>query len=568
MSFELLPNEILLDIFEYFNGIDLLRIFYGLNCRINMVLHERFPTCTVDLHLVSKRYFDILCRSHFPTMSKYISSFHLSDSEETPRQIELFLSSLSSFQELSQLKILSISYLRSHAILTQILQGCFQLSNLTQLTFSNCYLQDDCVDFQSIINQIWSLEKLTHCTLGIAVKRQCVFCTPTVISSTLKSLSFEKLLIELKQINQLFEFTPNLQRLSLSVLSFVDSQYQPAPLPTVTNLNIHSVVKCDASNMSRLLENLPNLQQLSIDLSCEIVNGNDLETIISNHLPKLETLRLKMKMVLSPQQDPVARFQTLFNSYRTAFWIDERRWFVRCLTSARRFYVYSISKIFEENIPLTFNSTDPHDDERDINYALMKISSYEMLSATMFSNAYFTKLKELHISLPIDERFWTATPNLNQLQTLKIMSHTHTFRSQVQALLKRTPNLYRLSICQQEPTILATSLFKYTNASIRELDLLDMSCCFDKQDCLKLSLSPLGEQCEKLSVLVADCQCIISLIENMSKLRVLNVRCRDEQFVHTEMNEDERTLWLKDHLPTGCVVIRNPKCTCNILIWI
>ena len=31
MNLELLPNEILLVIFEYFNGIELLFIFYGLN---------------------------------------------------------------------------------------------------------------------------------------------------------------------------------------------------------------------------------------------------------------------------------------------------------------------------------------------------------------------------------------------------------------------------------------------------------------------------------------------------------------------------------------------------------
>lgn len=42
MNLEFLPNEILLDLFEYLNGIDLLRAFYDHNSRFNLLLYKQF----------------------------------------------------------------------------------------------------------------------------------------------------------------------------------------------------------------------------------------------------------------------------------------------------------------------------------------------------------------------------------------------------------------------------------------------------------------------------------------------------------------------------------------------
>jgi hypothetical protein len=189
----------------------------------------------------------------------------------------------------------------------------------------------------------------------------------------------------------------------------------------------------------------------------------------------------------------------------------------------------------------------------------------------------------LCINLPINDQFWSIVPNLNQLKSLKIQFHTNTFQSQVQALLNRAPHLNRLSINQYESTPLQTSLFKYTNASVHELDLRNINHYFNEEECITLSRSSLGIQCEVLSILVQNCESIISLIENMLKLRALNVRCKDEKYTELSTlikdndaeycdddkeSKDECIQWLKSHLPPTCIVIRDPKLTCNILIWI
>ncbi|CAF0810854.1 unnamed protein product [Adineta steineri] len=572
MSLELLPNEILLDIFEYFNGIDLLRAFYGLNNRFNMVLHGRFSNCSIDFHSISKYDFDTICQSHFPTMSKYISTLHLFDNEETPKQIKLFLSSISSFNQFIQLKYLSLSNIRSYSILIRILEECHHLPYLTHLNFYNCYLQDNHVDFQIIMNHIWSLSKLTYCTMGIAIQGECMLCTPAITSTSLTHLIIDRIQVELNQINRLFEFTPKLQYLSLSVRSFIDNNYQPISLPSLTDLSIHSIITCNALNMTNLLQNTPNLHRLNINLSCEIVDGTHLEQIIRNNLPELEILQLKMKMILPLGQHIQNRVDVLLNSFQSSFWIDDHQWFIRCFTSYRTIYLYSLSTKYEENLPVTFKSTYQHDDQQDFYHAVTKLISPTFFVQSIPSSIRLINLEELHLNLPIVEQFWTLVPDLNRLKTLKILLHTNAFRSQVQALLDRAPHLYRLSINQHESTNFSTSLFKYRNASIRELDLRDINHYFNEEDCFNFSHSPLGMQCEKLSILVSNRQCVVTLIKFITKLRMINVRCKDEIYIQPsiseEDNEDDCIQWLKVHSPSRCVIVRDPKLTCNILIWI
>jgi hypothetical protein len=72
MNLERLPNEILLDIFGYFTGIDLLCTFYGLSSRLNFLLHRRFQDCSFKFTAVAKLDFDMICQQHLPQMVGYI----------------------------------------------------------------------------------------------------------------------------------------------------------------------------------------------------------------------------------------------------------------------------------------------------------------------------------------------------------------------------------------------------------------------------------------------------------------------------------------------------------------
>jgi hypothetical protein len=92
MNLELLPNEILLDVFDYLNGIDLLRVFYGLNSRFNFLLCNQFRSYRFPFNSISKRNFDIICQQHLPFIADRIISMNLYDYKDTPDQINLFFS--------------------------------------------------------------------------------------------------------------------------------------------------------------------------------------------------------------------------------------------------------------------------------------------------------------------------------------------------------------------------------------------------------------------------------------------------------------------------------------------
>ena len=555
MSFEKLPNEIVLNVFSYFTGADLLRIFYGLNLRLNHVLHEQFEQCSFQFNTLSKRDFNRICLEHLPQMSHCIPHLHLSNHEETPTEIEEFLCFNPSFTPLMQLQRLSLTELRSSSTLMQILGQCHQLTNLTHFNLINGFFSEDQINFRSIIDQIWSLPQLLHCTLGIGIKGQS-FRIPTRTSPTLQSVSIEKFQIKLNQLNQLIEHTPQLNSLSISVLTFLDNDYIPSLLPTLTDLSIHSIVTCNSSNMAILFQNTPNLIRLNINL-LELVDGNQWENMISNHLPNLIHLKIQMKSTVTNPSNIEEQLEMLITTFQTPFWIEQHQWFVHCLAQNRTIYLYTIPKSYDGDLPVIFRSTSHEHDEFEFYSKIKKLTS-NFFNQTTHPYVSMGRIEHLSISLPFPARFGSIVTNFHRLKSLKIEFHNNAFQHHVQAILDQAIHLSKFTICQHGFTGLQTAIFKYRNPSIRQLDLSNLNYIFNEENCTELVQSPLGHQCEVLSICVHNCQNILSLVKHMPKLRTLNVRCRDESSLP----------WLISHLPSQSILTRLPKLSCNILVWI
>ncbi|CAF4092271.1 unnamed protein product, partial [Rotaria sp. Silwood1] len=79
MKFELLPNEILFDLFDYLNGVDLLNAFYGLNYHFNFLLYKQYRSCRFIFNWISKYNFDIICSQHLPFIVDRIIGLSLCD---------------------------------------------------------------------------------------------------------------------------------------------------------------------------------------------------------------------------------------------------------------------------------------------------------------------------------------------------------------------------------------------------------------------------------------------------------------------------------------------------------
>jgi hypothetical protein len=182
----------------------------------------------------------MICTQHLPFIADGVIALHLTDYRQTVGQINLFFSYIPSFKQLTHLRSLTIFRLHSYEILLKLLNECHHFISLTHLNLSYCSFSNVQVDFQLIVDTIWSLPKLTHCYFDIVNKKQKDFCLPTIISSSLECVYTAGNSLILSQINQLFDYTPRLKYLSTTINTVIHSNYIVAsPLPTLTTLNVH-----------------------------------------------------------------------------------------------------------------------------------------------------------------------------------------------------------------------------------------------------------------------------------------------------------------------------------------
>ena len=125
-----MPNEILLDLFDYLDDIDLFRGFYGLNSRFDYLIHDQGRAYRLKFRSVSRCTFDMICQEHLSLIADRVFALCLADGKEAPEQINRFCSYLPSFSPLIQLRSLTIVNVRSRDTMFQITQKCHELKTL------------------------------------------------------------------------------------------------------------------------------------------------------------------------------------------------------------------------------------------------------------------------------------------------------------------------------------------------------------------------------------------------------------------------------------------------------
>ena len=534
MNLESLPNEILLDIFECLDGFDLLHGFSCLNSRFNLLLYKQFHGYNFNFQSISKRKFDIICQQYLPLIANQVNHLHLYNNDNTPQQIELFFSYIPSISIFTHLRSLRLFYFDSYQRLIQIIDECYHLNNLTHLNLTyDCCLHDQ-VDFQLIMNKIWSLSKLTHCCFEVSGFEKQIFCPPTILTKSLENICTHGFDFKLTDLYRLFEYTPRLKRIRTHIILFGDNNdYKSSLIPTLINLNIGIFDVFDPSKLISFLQNLPNLCHLTVCLTRNLINGYQWEKLIPHYLPKLKIFALSMSQKFPDNQNIQNRADELINSFQNSFWINEHQWFSRCLICDTTIHLKTSSKtlhIFESNFSDWWNSTYPHDNQQEFYSNIITFYDNTSVDHPFPIAIHLNNIHDLRIKLPITDELQSLIPNLNKLRYLSISSHADTYQSQLQTLLDHAPRLYRLRIEQDRSSPLQRALFKYTNPSIRELNLRNH--CFNANGCIKLIDSPLGAQCEELTIQVKNRQHIIMLVERMSNLRFLYIECKDDELLN------------------------------------
>ncbi|CAF1018914.1 unnamed protein product [Didymodactylos carnosus] len=329
--------------------------------------------------------------------------------------------------------------------------------------------------------------------------------------------------------------------------------------------------------MRNLLQNMPNLRYLTVETDDINVNGHQWKQIIIEYLPKLTVFRLKMLFRLNDNDNKEQRVDELLDSFRTPFWLEERQWFIRCdwnrcqQCDKNNIHLYTLPYAFlyyyfHESDFKSKSTCRHHDDYLSYNH--VNTIGYELipLSNQVLSHFSFSNLQNLDLCLPVDDNFWSVVPRFDQLISLKVAPYHGDndldSQSQLQALLDRAPCLYSLRFASWPSSSTQMPPFEYSNKSVRRLHLQDVDRCYDSQQCAKLSRSPLGIQCEVLSITVDNRKNVIDLINTMTNLRALNVVCRDDTWKEDDNNqssstEDELIEWLQHCLPSTCTITRN-----------
>ncbi|CAF1207922.1 unnamed protein product [Adineta steineri] len=579
MDLEDLANEIILEIFGYFSTFDLLRSFYNLNIRFNHLVFAYFHTSGVDFSRIFLQDFYLICQEYLPAIADHITSLRLTNDDDTPQQADVFLQHGLTLRQLHQLRKLSLCDICSNDIMHTMMSEWTSLRYLTHLTLAGCYLTFDQSTSQSLIDTIWSLPILIYCYLNISFEETSIVI-PTVKSMSLKYLFIWGFAYDQSQLNTIFQHTPCLEQ--CSVLFNMDIPDQSLvishPLSSMTRLRIHSS-HIEDDCLVKFLQIMPNLYQLIIDVDSldlhstnPILNGYQWETIIRFYLPHLRIFRLRIEFSFPDQNDLDKQVDDLLKSFRSSFWLEEYKWFVRCHWNQwNTACLYTLPYKFADlkfDSSMKYKSTCPNDNHylsynhvEDLQYKILPIQS------PMVSSIRFMNVDHLSIEFPMDMHSLPNMPRLDQVTSLEVcIINNYLAQSKLQTLLNQMHCLSSFSFHPCSLSLLGSSFFKLTHTNIRRLDFRIFFQYFDDEQCTNLCDSPLGKQCEVLSIKVKKRESLPDLINNMINLRTLNIQFEDDLF--EQVNDDELVHWLRNHLPSTCLIGRDTALNKDIRIWI
>jgi hypothetical protein len=423
------------------------------------------------------------------------------------------------------------------------------------------------------MNNIWSLPKLVHCHLNIDFACTDNFPVPTLISSTLKYLYLRDIQNGNTALALLSKHTPHLQHCSLISTIDIYEEDLHSVIPAILTLNI-SFALSEESKVIRFLQKMPNLYQLTMKLGALLVNGQKLEQIIHDHLPKLRKFRFAMDFYFDDDNHLEHQVDQLLNTFQSRFWLEEHQWFVQIhwKLDGTAVMLYSLPYAFEyfdvDALGL-FKSTCPDDDDFG-GYNQVRIFDYYLPSYAdlVLSRITFNNIRKLTISFPIDDHFWLVFLSLDRCRSLRVFfdNWDADCQSQLQKLLDRAPLLHSLHINEDSLSFVKLSLFESRNTSISKLDLCQPEQPYNNKACAKLSFSSLVIQCDRLRINVRNRICILDFINALPNLRVLSVQCLDDGY--EEKKEDELVEWLRQYLPSSCTITRDKFFSDVIHLWI
>ncbi|CAF0850161.1 unnamed protein product [Adineta steineri] len=573
MQLESLPNELLLELFGYIDGVNLICGFYYLNSRFNNLLLLYHKNIHFDFRNISKPLFNIICQQCLSTFIDQITSIKLSDDLNTRNISNHFISYGFHLNQFKHLKFLSLYSINSIDKLISPTSQALHLPNLTHLNLIKCSIFTNSNTHSSFLNHIWSLPKLTHCKLDGNNSIEQYLLNISTISFSIKNLFIEDCLCDSQTLFYLLKYTPNLRRCHTVFSGDTQDLYFQTMTSSLISLHI-SFHGLHINYIISIFQNISNLYYLTIETSTIHWNGYQWQDILVKYILQIKLFRFKMENFI---QNEYIDIDQLLDSFRTSFWLEQHRWYVRCQwnphSSDKVLTIYTLPYAFTRMYykhDWYFKSTCLNEKQYSsydcVQFFLDYSNNNIFWNEFNFSDLFFSNIRNLKIIDPDQFKLYSWYSSLNHLVSLNVTIKYIWHYDFLQQLLDRTPRLYSLVLniyCE-----LSKELFQLTNLSVRQLYISvgPKTYYFNNKDCEHLINSPLGLQCEFLTVNIKNCIDIVNLIEQMSNLRSIAFQCEDKIMKYNE-NKDNLIRWLQKHLPSTCSINRNDS-SGLIEIWI
>jgi hypothetical protein len=295
MNLESMPDEILLEIFDYISGYDLIYSFYNLNHRFNSIIHGIH--FNLDLSYVQQKTFLYICHYILPNFSQQIHSIKLSN-KQTIDGINYYLEQSKSFQQ-EQVKILILIEPTLEQLIKLISYFPF-LKTLIIKTTDYLVIPIEC------ISESLRICRISNCQLDLL---------STNISEKIYFL--EELNIKMSDINHLFILLYSmiyLKRLTCHISensSIINSNKLSEKSLLLLNYLKLNICSISFKYIEQLLDLCPNLSSFIYTYTTGIESSYDNEHIDYERweylflykLNHLKTFDLHISLNIDPQRD-------------------------------------------------------------------------------------------------------------------------------------------------------------------------------------------------------------------------------------------------------------------------
>ena len=271
--------------------------------------------------------------------------------------------------------------------------------------------------------------------------------------------------------------------------------------------------------------------------------------------------------------------EQILGTFRTPFWLDEHRCFVRCdwnrKITGRRLFLYTIPSccrdIYAVHTSVQSKSTYPgNPNVCSLDHMCYPIGSELLLRKgypsffwsarieyLLFRNkipcVLLPKIDHITIRLPTETPIWSFISTLTCLRSLNVSLSYKTSLGHLEALINQTPRCPSLTVNNVSPAQLAQ--LDRIPAPLHRISIKDY--CSNAVECSVFAASPLGRQCEVLSLDLTDRRTVLNIVNEMAQLRTLRCFCEDMKWCLDPKLMKERgelVTWLKDRLPATCSI--------------